>query len=105
MDPIKLKAVSSWPTPTKVKNIQEFLGFCNFYRQFVKNYSTLACLLFDLTKKDMPFLWGTAPSFSFLYHHHGRILSIALTSPWFTGHSSSWSVPRSYWQQSGYGSP
>jgi len=31
MDPIKLKAVSSWPMPTKVKNIQEFLGFCNFY--------------------------------------------------------------------------
>jgi len=31
MDPIKLKAVSNWPMPTKVKNIQEFLGFCNFY--------------------------------------------------------------------------
>jgi len=32
MDPVKLKAVSSWPIPTKVKNIQEFLGFCNFYQ-------------------------------------------------------------------------
>ena len=31
MDPVKLKAVSNWPTLTKVKNIQEFLGFCNFY--------------------------------------------------------------------------
>ena len=56
MDPVKLKAVSNWPMPTKVKNIQEFLGFCNFYRWFVKNYSTLARPLFNLTKKDTPFL-------------------------------------------------
>jgi len=60
MDPIKIDTVTNWPMPTKVKNIQEFLGFCNFYRQFVKDYSTLACPLFDLTKKDTPFLWGHA---------------------------------------------
>jgi len=65
MDPVKLKAISNWPMPTKVKNIQEFLGFCNFYCQFIKNYSALAHPLFDLTKKDTPFLWGTAQAEAF----------------------------------------
>jgi hypothetical protein len=57
MDPIKLKAVHDWPQPKTVKDIQKFLGFCNFYRQFVQNYSKLAWPLFDLTRKGEPFIW------------------------------------------------
>ena len=57
MDPIKLKAVHDWPRPKTVKDIQKFLGFCNFYRRFVQNYSELAQLLFDLTRKGEPFIW------------------------------------------------
>ena len=51
MDPVKLEAVRKWPRPKTVKDIQKFLGFCNFYCRFVKNYSELARPLFDLTKK------------------------------------------------------
>jgi hypothetical protein len=65
MDPIKINAVADWPTPTKVKDIQGFLGFCNFYRRFVLNYSALARPLFDLTKKDTPFLWGPSQADAF----------------------------------------
>jgi hypothetical protein len=57
MDPVKLTAVKNWPTPKTVKDIQKFLGFCNFYRHFVKAYSELARPLFDLTKKGEPFIW------------------------------------------------
>ena len=57
MDPVKLAAVKNWPKPKTVKDIQKFLGFCNFYRRFVKAYSKLARPLFDLTKKGEPFLW------------------------------------------------
>ena len=57
MDPIKLEAIRKWPQPKTVKDIQKFLGFCNFYRQFVKGYSELARPLFDLTKKGEPFIW------------------------------------------------
>ena len=32
MDPIKVAGIAEWPTPTKVKEVQSFLGFCNFYR-------------------------------------------------------------------------
>ena len=57
MDLVKLTAVKQWPRPKTVKDIQKFLGFCNFYRRFVKAYSELACPLFNLTKKGTPFLW------------------------------------------------
>ena len=56
MDPVKLRAVQQWPLPKRVKDIQKFLGFCNFYWHFVCNYSQLARPLFDLTKKDTPFV-------------------------------------------------
>jgi len=42
MDLVKLTAVSNWPTPKTMKEVQKWLGFCNFYHHFVKNYSALA---------------------------------------------------------------
>src|SRR6266536_1210563 len=38
MDPVKVKAVSGWPTPTNKKEVQSFLGFTNFYRRFIRNF-------------------------------------------------------------------
>ena len=46
MEPVKLKAIKGWPTPKSVKEIQKFLGFCNFYQRFVKDYSQVARPLF-----------------------------------------------------------
>jgi hypothetical protein len=31
MDPAKIKGIANWPTPTTVKQVRSFLGFCNFY--------------------------------------------------------------------------
>src|SRR6202008_1707798 len=59
MDPVKLKAIKDWPHPRTIKDIQKFLGFCNFYRRFVQDYSTLARPLFDLTKKTRSWDWTT----------------------------------------------
>jgi hypothetical protein len=58
MDPIKLARIRDWPTLTTVKQTQSFLGFCNFYRKFIAQYSTIARPLIDLTKKDEPWLWS-----------------------------------------------
>ena len=37
----KIKIIQDWPEPKKVKNIQSFLGFANFYRWFIFNYSDI----------------------------------------------------------------
>ena len=42
MDPVKLDSIASWPTPEKVKDVRSFLGFANFYRCFVPDYSNIA---------------------------------------------------------------
>ena len=57
VDPIKAATVKDWPTPQKLKEVQEFVGFLNFYNRFIKNFSWVACSLYDLTKKDKKFEW------------------------------------------------
>ena len=57
MDPAKVKGITDWPVPRTVKHVQAFLGFCNFYRRFIQDFSSIARPLFDLTKKEVPFLW------------------------------------------------
>jgi len=53
METNKIKAVKEWKTPTKIKEVESFLGFANFYRQFIKNFSHIAKLLNKLKdKKD-----------------------------------------------------
>ncbi len=34
----KIKSVTEWPTPKSVHNVQQWLGFCNFYRRYIRNY-------------------------------------------------------------------
>jgi len=47
----KVKAVKEWKTPTKIKEVESFLGFANFYRQFIKNFSYMAKPLNELKGK------------------------------------------------------
>ena len=65
MDPAKIGGITQWPTPERVHDVQAFLGFCNFYRRFIKDYSTIARPLFDLTRKETPFRWENAQEQAF----------------------------------------
>ena len=57
MDPAKIKAIRQWDTPTYIWEVRSFVGFYNFYRRFIKNFSNIVGPLNALTKKDMPFAW------------------------------------------------
>jgi hypothetical protein len=35
MDPEKVQAVENWEAPKKLKEVQAFLGFANFYQRFI----------------------------------------------------------------------
>lgn len=56
--PEKVSAVTAWPKPSSVKDVQQFVGFTNYYRSFIPDYSALATPLTDLTKKNTPFHWS-----------------------------------------------
>ena len=49
----KIKIIQDWPEPKKVKDIQSFLGFANFYCWFIFNYSDIVIPLTCLTWKDI----------------------------------------------------
>jgi len=56
-DPKKIEAVKNWPVPHSIKQVQSFIGFCNYYRRFIKNFSLIASPLFRLIRKDTKFEW------------------------------------------------
>jgi hypothetical protein len=58
MDPVKIAGVADWPTPSNKKEVQSFVGFVNLYRCFIPGFSHHTCALFDLTMKDVRFIWG-----------------------------------------------
>jgi len=57
MDPAKVEAITSWEAPKTIKGVQSFLGFANFYRQFIKDFSKLAMPLTSLVRKNTLFIW------------------------------------------------
>ncbi len=56
-DPQKVAAVKEWPVLTNVKEVWSFLGFCCYYRRFMKDFATFAASLNWLTRKGVQFRW------------------------------------------------
>ena len=54
----KIQVIRDWPEPRKVKDVQSFLGFANFYRRFIYNFSDIVVPLTRLTRKNVPFVFG-----------------------------------------------
>ena len=47
----KIKTVKEWKMPTRVKDMESFLGFANFYRRFIQNFSHTAKPLNEIKGK------------------------------------------------------
>ncbi|XP_016492053.1 putative mitochondrial protein AtMg00860 [Nicotiana tabacum] len=58
MDQQKIQVITDWMPPKDIHVLRAFLGVCNFYRQFMKNYSLIAVLLTKLLKKVTTWDWG-----------------------------------------------
>ncbi len=56
-NPGKIEAVLHFPQPKTVTNVKSFLGLTGYYRNYVRGYSRLVAPLFELTKKDVNFVW------------------------------------------------
>ncbi|CAI5682211.1 unnamed protein product [Oreochromis niloticus] len=53
-DPEKIAALKTWPVPQRLKELRAFLGFCGYYRKFIKGYSNIVKPLNDLTSGYPP---------------------------------------------------
>ena len=56
-NPELVQAVRAWETPKCVRHVQQFLGLCNYYRRFIKDFSEIASPISQLTRKDKQFEW------------------------------------------------
>ena len=65
MDPSKVSTILDWLEPRKIKDIQSFLGFANFYRRFISDYLRITVPLTQLTHKGTPWDFSNACRNSF----------------------------------------
>ena len=57
MDRSKVQTIQEWPIPQCLKDVQAFLGFTNFYRRFIQDYSKITVPLTRLSRKSVPWYW------------------------------------------------
>ena len=65
-DPKKVEAVSTWPKPNNVTEVQQFLGLTDFFRKFILGYAELVSPLTELTKKTKTWSWYSECEQAFL---------------------------------------
>ena len=58
MDLKKIEAIINWQEFKNVKDVRAFIGFANFYRQFINNFSALVSPLIALTQKNKAFIFN-----------------------------------------------
>ena len=58
IDRSKIQTIQEWLTPRCLKDIQVFLGFINFYRRFIQDYSKITTSLTRLSCKSVPWHWS-----------------------------------------------
>src|SRR5258708_3577034 len=86
MDPTKVCRVMEWLTPIKVKEVQSFLGFVNFYWKFIHDFSNIAHPLYALTCKTQQWVWGSPKQEAFDALKKAVTSTPILTFPSQSGH-------------------
>jgi hypothetical protein len=83
-DQQKVKAIIELPIPMLVTNVCVFLRLNGYYKNYVKRYSKIAILLFELTKRDVVFSWNNECQNAFNVLKDALVKTLILISPNFT---------------------
>jgi hypothetical protein len=57
-DPAKIETVKNYPRPTDADGVKRFVAFANYYRKFIKDFSSIAYPLNKLSRKNVKFEWS-----------------------------------------------
>ena len=82
MDPEKVKAILEWPEPKNLQEVQSFHGLVNFYRRFIRGFSTIIAPITDCLKKEN-FTWTKVASKAFRELQKAMTQAPVLTLPEF----------------------
>jgi hypothetical protein len=81
MDPVKVQGIMDWPVPTNIHELCSFLGFGNYYKDFIQGYSTITRPLHELTRKTFIYHWGEPQEHTFNLLKHLFTLYPVLHNP------------------------
>ena len=65
MERLKVETIQDWRPPRNIRGVWEFIGFCNFYRRFIKSFSEIAHPLHDLMKVGQQWQWTDTKQHTF----------------------------------------
>ena len=78
------EAVKNWPTPRNSREVQQFLGLCNYYRRFIQSYASVAKPLYQLTEKNKEFRWTESCEEAFTELKNKLATAPVLAFPYFS---------------------
>jgi hypothetical protein len=81
VDPTKVEVVANWKQPEKVTEIRSFLRLAEYYRRFIKGFSTFATPMTRLLRKDVPFEWNRKCERSFQELKQSLMTTLVLSLP------------------------
>jgi hypothetical protein len=58
MDPTKIESIKMRKELTNAKEVQRFLGLCNYYRKFIKHFAEITSPLYALIRNDTIWDWN-----------------------------------------------
>jgi hypothetical protein len=82
-DPSKIDVVVHFLVPKTVTDVRSFLGLTGYYRNYVQGYAQLAVPLFELTKKEVAFVWDLGCQSAFEALKGALVAAPVLTRPDF----------------------
>ncbi|XP_070042684.1 uncharacterized mitochondrial protein AtMg00860-like [Nicotiana tomentosiformis] len=85
VDPKKIEAVQSWPSPSSAMEIRRLFSLASYYRRFVEGLSSIALPLTKLTHKGAPFRWSDECEESFQKLKTAVITTLVLVLPSTSG--------------------
>ena len=76
----KVNVIMNWIPPKNIKQLRSFLGAIGYYRKFIYNFAQIAKPLYELTKKDVPFVWSDTVDKAFI-ELKNKMISAPILSP------------------------
>lgn len=84
METEKVESIQQFKTPSSKKELQQYLGFLNFYRRYIKKFAHIVEPMIELLRKNQPWSWKKTHHDAFKNSKHAFIKEVETAFPDFT---------------------